>query len=452
MDDATLDKHLGRVAVFARIMPEASAIVLLDDDFGSIVEAIRLGRGIYDNIRKAMAFIFAVHVPLAGFAVLPLVFGLPILFGPIHIAFIEMIIDPVCALVFESEREEADIMNRKPRDPAQRLFSLPMVMWSVFQGMVAFGILATLFLTVTYLGLPEGDVRELSFLSLIVSIVALILVNRFFGTSVKEAFTRKNMTLRYILGAIAVALTLTIMIPPFRKLFKFGTLDWKHIATALALGGLLLILLELLKPFANRQMREQSVPSQVSVHGSAFVSGACSYIKRIAMSTQEWSKRLITRSGGLFDVRPAHVGDEEKLLELFAHVTPEDKAFRALTGHAGYIRINTPDHQPSKTFLALIDQQTEAIAAATLDCDIERQHGDVTLVIRSDFKHDGVSWALLAHIVRYARAIGVKSLESVEVPDNQAAIALEREMGFAEQTHPGNPALILMRKTLGETG
>jgi Ca2+-transporting ATPase len=306
MDEATLTQCLDQVTVFARIMPEqklrivnaykaagevvamtgdgvndapslksahigiamgkrgtdvareASAIVLLDDDFGSIVQAIRLGRGIYDNIRKAMAFIFAVHVPLAGFALLPLVFGLPILFGPIHIAFIEMIIDPVCAMVFESEREEADIMNRKPRDPAQRLFSLPMVTWSVFQGVVAFGVLAATFLTMTYWGWAEGDVRELTFLSLVVSIVALILVNRSFGTSLIEAFTRKNIALRYVLGAVAAVLTLALVIPAFRKLLKFGTADWRYIGVALALGGMLLVLLELLKPYANRQMREQS--------------------------------------------------------------------------------------------------------------------------------------------------------------------------------------------------
>ncbi|TJV75197.1 MAG: HAD family hydrolase, partial [Mesorhizobium sp.] len=72
---------------------EASSIVLLDDDFGSIVKAIRLGRRIYDNLRKAMGFILAVHVPIAGLALLPLLFGLPILFGPIHIAFLEMVID-----------------------------------------------------------------------------------------------------------------------------------------------------------------------------------------------------------------------------------------------------------------------------------------------------------------------------------------------------------------------
>ena len=301
MDDATLTQLLDHVTVFARIMPEqklrivnaykaagevvamtgdgvndapslksahigiamgkrgtdvareASAIVLLDDDFGSIVHAIRLGRRIYDNIRKAMAFIFAVHVPLAGFALLPLLLGLPILFGPIHIALIQMIIDPVCALVFESEHEEADIMRRKPRDPDQPLFSLPMVTWSVLQGVIAFAMLGGTFLTATYLDMPEADVREFVFLSLIVSIVALILVNRSFGTSLKEAFARKNITLRYVLGAVVAVLILTLFIPVLRNLLKFGAPDWKHVAAALTLGGVFLVLLESLKPLANRQ-------------------------------------------------------------------------------------------------------------------------------------------------------------------------------------------------------
>jgi GNAT superfamily N-acetyltransferase len=171
---------------------------------------------------------------------------------------------------------------------------------------------------------------------------------------------------------------------------------------------------------------------------------------RIAMGTQEWRKQLITRSGCLFDVRPAHVGDEAKLSALFAHVTPEDKAFRAITGHGDHIKIANADHHPSKTFLALIDHEAEVIAAATLDCDLKRSHGDVNLVIRSDFKHDGVSWELLSHVLRYAEAIGVQSLESIEAPENHAAIALERDMGFSQQIHPNNPALILMRKSLGQ--
>ena len=199
LDDAALAERLKSVTVFARIMPEqklrivaafkadgeivamtgdgvndapslkaahigiamgkrgtdvareASAIVLLDDDFGSIVKAVRLGRRIYDNIRKAMAFIFAVHVPIAGLALLPLIFGLPILFGPIHIALLEMIIDPVCALVFEAEREEQDLMERKPRPPQEQLFSLPMIGWSLFQGGLSFVFLAAIFLSLIHI-------------------------------------------------------------------------------------------------------------------------------------------------------------------------------------------------------------------------------------------------------------------------------------------------------------
>ena len=97
--------HIG-IAMGGRgtdVAREASSIVLLDDDFGSIVKAVRLGRRIYDNLRKAMGYILAVHVPIAGLALLPLMLGLPIVLGPIHIAFLEMVIDPVCSLVFEAE-------------------------------------------------------------------------------------------------------------------------------------------------------------------------------------------------------------------------------------------------------------------------------------------------------------------------------------------------------------
>jgi N-acetylglutamate synthase-like GNAT family acetyltransferase len=169
------------------------------------------------------------------------------------------------------------------------------------------------------------------------------------------------------------------------------------------------------------------------------------------MDEEERSKRLITRSGFLFDVRPAHLGDEAKLSALFLHVTDEDKAFRSLTGHAEEISFTDMGHQANKIFLALVDDEAEVIAAGALDCESDLKRGEVNLVIRSDFKHDGVSWELLTHIVHYAESMGVKMLESVEALDNQAAIALERDMGFTPANHPTNPALILMRKKLGPT-
>lgn len=231
---------------------EAAAMVLLEDDFGSIVQSVRLGRRIYDNIRKAMAFIFAVHVPIAGLALLPLLFGMPILFGPIHIALLEMVIDPVCALVFEAERDEDDIMARPPRDPAEPLFSLGMIAWSVFQGAAAFAILATVFFVETWSGIPEAELRALVFFALIAEIVALILVNRSFSASLGEALTRHNAALRYVAVAITGVTALILFLPQAQVLLKFGSISWSDMALAVGLGLILMAVLEGCKPLVRR--------------------------------------------------------------------------------------------------------------------------------------------------------------------------------------------------------
>jgi Ca2+-transporting ATPase len=231
---------------------EASAIVLTDDDFGAIVKAVRLGRRIYDNIRKAMAFIFAVHVPIAGLALLPLLSGLPILFGPIHIALLEMIIDPVCALVFEAEREEKDIMDRRPRDPDEYLFSLGMIGWSIFQGGLAFVMLASLFLVGSYTGMAEAEVRALTFFALVGAILILIFVNRSFDTSLAHALFRGNRTMRYVLATIIVISGIILWVPPVGALLEFGPLHATDLAVTTGATVLLLVLLEWLKAPVNR--------------------------------------------------------------------------------------------------------------------------------------------------------------------------------------------------------
>lgn len=303
LDDAQLAERLKTVTVFARIMPEqklrivsafkadgevaamtgdgvndapslkaahigiamggrgtdvareASAIVLLDDDFGSIVKAIRLGRRIYDNIRKAMGFIFAVHVPIAGLALLPLIFGLPILLSPIHIALLEMIIDPICALVFEAEREESDLMDRKPRPAGERLFSLRMIGWSVFQGGLAFAMLASIFLGASYVGMPETEVRALTFFALIGAILVLVLVNRSFDTSLSHALVRGNLALRYVLAAVIATGAIILLVPSIRTLLKFGPLHFPDLMLASGAGALLLLILEGSKMLERRLQR-----------------------------------------------------------------------------------------------------------------------------------------------------------------------------------------------------
>ena len=246
--------HIG-VAMGKRgtdVAREASALVLLDDDFGSIVQSVRLGRRIYDNIRKAMAFIFAVHVPIAGFALLPLLFGLPILFGPIHIALLEMVIDPVCALVFEAEREEDDIMQRRPREPDEALFSFSMIVWSLFQGGLAFAMLATVFFVEAMAEMPEAELRALTFFALIAEIIALILVNRSFSASLGEALVRHNAALRYVAVAISGVTALILFLPQAQAMLKFGSIAGTDMVLAAGLGILLLVLLEGCKPLVRR--------------------------------------------------------------------------------------------------------------------------------------------------------------------------------------------------------
>ncbi len=227
---------------------EAASIVLLDDDFGSIVTTVRLGRRIYDNLRKAMSFIFAVHVPIAGLALLPLLFGLPILLGPMHIAFLEMVIDPVCSLVFEAETEEDDVMRRPPRDAAEPLFSPAMIVWSLLQGLLAFGLVAAIFLVALNRGMPVDDVRALTFFALVISIVALILVNRSSSASLLKAIRRPNRALAAVLVLVVLMLAATLLIPFISKLFRFGPLHADDLALTIGAGVVVLVVLEVLKP------------------------------------------------------------------------------------------------------------------------------------------------------------------------------------------------------------
>ncbi|MDE8652022.1 cation-translocating P-type ATPase [Novosphingobium album (ex Liu et al. 2023)] len=226
---------------------EASAIVLVEDDFGAIVSAIRVGRRIYDNIRKAMGFIFGVHVPIAALAIVPLALGLPVIFGPIQIALLEMIIDPVCALVFEAEREESRLMRRPPRDPAERLFSLGVVARGIVQGGLAAALLIALYLAAARHGLVAEELRTLTFFALVSAILALVLANRSFSTSLRDALVRGNIAFRYVLAFIAVGAIAILNLPALQRVLGFAPLGWGELGLVALTGAVLLALFELTK-------------------------------------------------------------------------------------------------------------------------------------------------------------------------------------------------------------
>ncbi len=249
--------HIG-VAMGGRgtdVAREASSIVLLDDDFGSIVKAIRLGRRINDNLRKAMGFVFAVHIPIAGMALLPLFFGLPIILGPVHIAFLEMVIDPVCSLVFEAEPEEANVMRRPPRDPAEPLFSAAFITWGVVQGAVALAFLGFAYALGLWRSMPEPEVRALAFFTLVLVIISLIFANRSFSASLIAPFRQSNPALALVLLVVAILLAITLLWPRASELFRFGPLHADDLALTMGISFVVLALLELAKPMARKAIR-----------------------------------------------------------------------------------------------------------------------------------------------------------------------------------------------------
>ena len=250
--------HIG-IAMGGRgtdVAREASAIVLLDDDFGSIVKAVRMGRRIYDNLRKAMGFIVAVHIPIAGLALLPLVTGMPLLIGPIHIAFLEMIIDPVCALAFEAEEEEGTIMQRPPRQPETPIYSRALVVWSVIQGGVVLAVAGGLTLHFWQSGLGAEQLRSTAFLALVMGIASLILINRRFSTSALAALRGHNPVLLIVLAVVAAILLATQYLAPLAAVFDFARVAPGDVLVLTLASGAALLLLERAKTLWGRRLLE----------------------------------------------------------------------------------------------------------------------------------------------------------------------------------------------------
>jgi Ca2+-transporting ATPase len=249
--------HIG-IAMGGRgtdVAREASAIVLLDDDFSSIVQAVRMGRRIFDNLKKAMAYILAVHVPIAGMSLLPVLFNWPLVLLPVHIVFLELIIDPACSVVFEAEREEADVMVRPPRNLDAPLFGRKMIYFSLLQGLGVLVIVFGVFLTAMQRGHGEWDARALAFTTLIVANLGLILTNRSWSRTILDTLRSPNAALWWVVGGAVFFLGLVLYVPFLRGLFRFSSLHMLDLAICLSAGFLSIVWFELFKVVSNRRNR-----------------------------------------------------------------------------------------------------------------------------------------------------------------------------------------------------
>jgi Ca2+-transporting ATPase len=233
---------------------EAAALVLTDDDFTSIVSAVRLGRRVFDNLRKAVAYILAIHVPIAGMSLLPVLFGWPLVLLPVHIAFLELVIDPACSVVFEAEPEEDGLMRRPPRGRASPLFAPRLVAWSVLQGA---SVLAATFVLFAWAGARGGDAAEeharaLAFTTLFAGNLALIVTNRSWQAGPLATLRRPNAPQRWVIGISAGSLVAIFAWPLARQSFHFALLGPAEFALAIAAGLLCLAWFEALKRLRPR--------------------------------------------------------------------------------------------------------------------------------------------------------------------------------------------------------
>lgn len=240
--------HVG-VAMGARgtdVAREAASLVLVDDDFSSIVSAVRVGRRIFDNLRKSMSYLLAVHVPIAGMALLPVLLGWPVLLYPMHIAFLELVIDPACSLAFENEPAEADVMQRPPRDSNAPLFGGRTLGWALLQGL---GVLALVMGAYVWAQetLSIEQSRAFAFAVLVVSNLALILCNRSMSQPLWLSLRTPNRTLWGVVGLTALLLMAALHWPWAQEVLRFAPLPPTDLAWATALGLLSVLWFEALK-------------------------------------------------------------------------------------------------------------------------------------------------------------------------------------------------------------
>jgi Ca2+-transporting ATPase len=251
--------HIG-IAMGGRgtdVAREAAELVLLDDDFASLELAVRTGRRIYDNLQKALAYILAIHVPILGLTLVPIIAGWPLVLMPIHIAFLHLVIDPACSVVFEAEPEEADVMRRPPRAPHARLFGPRLVGVSLSLGASVTAILLGAFAIALYGGRGELEARTIAFTILVLSNLALILTNRSWNAPVGRV-RAPNAALRWVVGGTLAFLAGALYVPALRHLFRFNVMHAPDIAICAGAALLGTAWFEAFK--AVRSRRRASIP------------------------------------------------------------------------------------------------------------------------------------------------------------------------------------------------
>jgi Ca2+-transporting ATPase len=226
---------------------EAASLVLLEDDFTAIVSAIRLGRRIFANLRQALVYTLAVHIPMIGLSILPLMFGLPLILAPIHIAFLELVIDPACSIVFEAEEGGTRLMEQPPRSHVESLVSGSHLALSLAQGgMVTLAVGAFYWWSLSG-GVVADAARALAFIVLVTANAVLILPSRSLQPGWRAMFGKLSAVGVSVLAGTLVALIIITGVPAVAAAFAFSPPSVQQWLLAFSLGASMLLLFEAAK-------------------------------------------------------------------------------------------------------------------------------------------------------------------------------------------------------------
>ena len=227
---------------------EASSLVLTDDNFGSIVEALKTGRRIFDNLQKAMGYIFAIHVPIAGLSLIPVFIpGYPLVLWPVHVVFLQLVIDPACSVVFEAEEPEKDIMNREPTDISKPFFGSGKLIVSCVQGFFILVVTLFIYFITIRLGYDSTTVRAMTFVALIIANISTIMTNRSWSESIFTIIKTPNKAVIWILAGTVLFITIILTVPFLINLFQFSTLSILQILISVVSGISTIVWFELYK-------------------------------------------------------------------------------------------------------------------------------------------------------------------------------------------------------------
>jgi Ca2+-transporting ATPase len=238
---------------------EASPIVLLDDDFNSIIDGVKTGRRIYDNLQKAINYLISIHIPIVILAILPVIFGVPLILMPIHIVFLEFIIDPTCTLVFESDKADKDIMLRKPRRARDKIISLKNLLLPIIRGVV----IGLIVFMAYYHYLPsygEKGARTFAFVLFVSLNIILIFVNLSKNENIFSKIAKNdNRALIAVILITLLIMVLSVKVNDVMNLFNFGNLQTSSLWQIATISLIFLILSELFKYvtqlFGNKDRR-----------------------------------------------------------------------------------------------------------------------------------------------------------------------------------------------------